>query len=178
MPDGPGTPARSAGEDCERSFHFRSGRARDRMDVYRDSAIAAYGDIPGDARGSNPSRVPDPDARVPSDWPRAGGVRFEGVRLRYERYGAAAGGAGGPEGAAGSASVGGGAQAAVRDASTGAAEPVWALAGLDLELRPGERLGLVGRTGAHRHWSHLRTMYACDTVVCWSGRQDECECAN
>lgn len=165
VPDGPGTPARSAGEDRERSFHFRSGRARDRMDAYKDSATAGYGDIPGDARGSDPSRTPDPDATVPSDWPCAGGVRFEGVRLRYERYGAAAGGAGGPGGAAWSSGVGAGAQAAVRDAPTGAAEPPWALAGLDLELRPGERLGLVGRTGAPRHWSHQQMMYVVYTVV-------------
>lgn len=147
--------------DRDPSFDFRSGRTRDRSDVYRETAVAAHQDGDGGARVSDPSRAPDPDARVPSDWPRAGGVRFEGVRLRYERYGAAAGGAGGPGvGSAGLAGLGGGAQAAVRDASSGAAEPVWALAGLDLELRPGERLGLVGRTGAHRHWSHLQMMYA------------------
>ena len=156
----PGSPARSAGEDRKCSFHFRSGRAHDRMEVYGETAVTAYRGVDGGARAFDPSSALGPDAMVPLDWPRAGGVRFEGVRLRYERYGAAAGGAGDPEGPAGSAGVGGGAQAAVRDAPMGAAEPAWALAGLDLELRPGERLGLVGRTGAPRHWSHLQVMYA------------------
>lgn len=101
-------------------------------------------------------------------------MRFEGVRLRYVRYShtgvgsvapAAGGTAGGPaaspaEGAAGSAGSGAGAAApvegsagpaaegAARDPAANPTEGAWALAGLDLELHPGERLGLVGRTGA------------------------------
>lgn len=165
MPDGPGAPALSVGEDRDPSFHFQSGRARDRKDVYREAAIAAYGDIPQDSRVSDPSGTLAPDARVPSEWPQAGGVRFEGVRLRYERYSATAGPAGATEGAAGPAGDRSGAQAAARDARTGAAEPAWALAGLNLELRPGERLGLVGRTGALRQMlfslcSHTGTVHA------------------
>ena len=156
MLDGPGMPAPSA--HCDPSFDFRSGHARDRTDEYRETAVAACQGIDGGARVSDPSRALDPDARVPADWPRAGGVRFEGVRLRYERCGAPAGAAGVPEGAAGSAGVAGGAQAAVRGESSSAAEPAWALAGLDLELRPGERLGLVGRTGAPHNGSHLQVV--------------------
>ena len=153
---GPVTPAPPAGNDGDPSFRLCSGRARDRMDAYRDTAIAASGDIRGDVRVSDPYMALDPDRRVPSDWPRAGGVRFEGVRLRYSAASGGAGGPGCPSGsAAGSAGDGRGAQAAARDASTGAAEPAWALAGLDLELHPGERLGLVGRTGVLCHCSHL-----------------------
>ncbi len=67
-----------------------------------------------------------PGGALPPGWPGAGAVRFEGVRLRYE------------------ARCGPGATGGV----PAACDVPWALAGLDLELRPGERMGLVGRTGA------------------------------
>lgn len=112
--------------------------------------------------------------RLPQGWLFEGAVRFEGVRLRYARYShtrvggaapAAGGTAGGPaaspaEGGAGRAGSGAGAAAPVEGSAGSAAEGAawdppadptegaWALAGLDLELHPGERLGLVGRTGA------------------------------
>lgn len=103
------------------------------------------------------------------------GVRLRYVRCSHTGVGgvapAAGGTAGGPapspaEGAAGSAgsvagaaagdpaaapvegSAGSAAEGAAWDPAANSAEGAWALAGLDLELHPGERLGLVGRTGA------------------------------
>jgi ATP-binding cassette, subfamily B, multidrug efflux pump len=91
-----------------------------------------------------PVAIESPKHPVSRPRPSAGHIVFDRVWFAYNVAGSARAGGAGEAGRAGGAGKAGGAGGAGEDAT----EPEWVLRDVSFDVKPGERLGIVGATGS------------------------------